>query len=272
MFQKYILQQDEISSWHKITVVPKPGEVSNLVATKPKNTFKTSKFNDTISLQINYRYFNDWRSHIIYYKQIKGYSHNQHINPSNNILYRNSNNAQSYYRGEKKPTNPEYCSLKEIEKKDRFIYSINAVSERSIDRSFLFAENSQSGFFSKKTTGSFNSLNNQINNITAQNQCAVQFAHKLNSLSSNIQSTGLANLPNKMVVDPNKNGLLNDTHRTQVFNSSFQNAGSTSSSFTQGSNNTDNTTLSHKNSHFSCFFSHYFTNNKLNQLIFLVGK
>ncbi len=233
--------QDEISSWHKLSL-NKPVEISNLLAGKPKNTFKGSKFNENINLQINYRYFNDWRSHIIYYKQIKGYSHNQHIHPgnNNNILYRNSNNQG--YNGKriemKSTAKPEYCSLTEIEKKDRFIYSINAVSERSIDRSFLFTENSQTGFFSKKSTASFNSLSSQLNNITAQNQCTVNFAQKLNSLSSIIgtsnSSTVLASLPNKMVVDSNRNVPLSETHRSQVFNGTYQNSSNNSSSFTPG--------------------------------------
>ena len=48
---------------------------------KPTKAFKKSIANtDSLgNTSINFRHFNDWRSHLIYFKLIKGYAHNQHL-------------------------------------------------------------------------------------------------------------------------------------------------------------------------------------------------
>lgn len=164
-----------------MTPAAKPPDTSNMPS-KPKNTLKHfNKFNDPSGLQINYRYFNDWRSHIIYYKQIKGYSHNQHLNAHMKL------NRSSLSNLKKSPSFLNDHTRSNIETKDKLVYSLNSVSERNLEKSFHI-EHTQSGIFSKKVSGSYNSVNSQINNITAQNQCAVQYANKLNNLNHFLSS------------------------------------------------------------------------------------
>lgn len=193
--------QEEVSAWSE---VDHPAKESSSLA-KPSKPKFLYRYHDNTNLQINYRYFNDWRSHIIYYKQIKGYSHNQHLNKPHHRLNGSNNKKPSDDSAPNKNkselrvvTDMKQTGLPYVESKTRLQpadtleninLTLNQVSERNMEKSFQYAAETQSGFFSKKSNGSMTNINSQLNNITAQNQCAVQFAHKLNNLNSILSNT-----------------------------------------------------------------------------------
>lgn len=247
--------QEEVSAWSE---VDHPAKESSSLA-KPSKPKFLYRYHDNTSLQINFRYFNDWRSHIIYYKQIKGYSHNQHLKnklhhrlnggnsnnkkPSDECNAANTNKSELRVVTDMKQTGLPYVEsktrLQPADTLENINLTLNQVSERNMEKSFQYANETQSGFFSKKSNGSFANINNQLNNITAQNQCAVQFAHKLNNLNSILSNTlhhqSITSVQNSLGTTTNQPLAAQATNAATAATKAFTSGSLNSSSFT-GSN------------------------------------
>ena len=66
--------QEEFGAWSDVSDLPPPKELSTQAKPSKSNPKVQIRTNDNSDQPNSYRYFNDWHSHIIYYKQIKGYS------------------------------------------------------------------------------------------------------------------------------------------------------------------------------------------------------
>ena len=148
-----------MSAWSEVDHAPK--EASSLAKPSKPNAKAQLRHHDTASVHINYRFFDDWRSHIIYYKQIKGYSHNQHLGRLNPRFKRSSEEAAA-------AAAPRQTGLPFVETRgarlqrgetlESVALTLGQVSERNMERSFQYAAETQSAFFAKKSSGSLTNI------------------------------------------------------------------------------------------------------------------
>lgn len=185
------VHQDDISSWHNFTIKPKqePSNLTKPIIKNPKNKI-FNKFDDNSNLNINYRYFNDWKSHSIYYKQIKGYSHNQDIAKICQSLNLPNEESQSDLAQIQRNIRlsgelfDKHSRLNELLNDNSRVYNTTSVADRTMERSFLVE--SQSGFFSKKNSTSLNNMSSTLSHIAAQNAPTVNFAHQRQNNLNNV--------------------------------------------------------------------------------------
>ena len=196
--------QDQITAWQDpANAVARIKESLTLIKPKNKKNKLFDPSND--SSFVSYRFFNDWRSHLIYYKQIKGYSHNLHLSKLAKTSHERYSSFDKGSSGE----------LVTAPVDNTRMYSNLMVP--SNEKSFYVTE-AQSGFFNPKNTA-LSSLNNQF---------AVQYVHKLNNLNNILSSTQIG--PN------NLNNLSKLTNSSGINNFN----GSNNSSMVINTNNANN--------------------------------
>ena len=181
--------QDQITAWQDpANAVTRIKESLTLIKPKTKKNKLFDPNND--SSFVSYRFFNDWRSHLIYYKQIKGYSHNLHLSK----LAKTSHERYSSFD---KGSSDLAAAPIDNNIKNSKMYS-NLMVPSNAEKSFYVSE-AQSGFFNPKNTA-LSSLNSQF---------AVQYVHKLNNLNNILSSTQIG--PNNLNLSKlaNSSGINN---------------------------------------------------------------
>ncbi len=161
--------------------------------------------NDSTSNNYGFRHFNDWKSHLIYFKLIKGYAHNQHI--VRKCCRVHANAAALNNTLEADPANPKINELFYAEHAN--VYENLTTKNKGGSFSDTRASIKSSQSIKKQQTAQLEKLSEH----------AIEFSSKMSNLERILNSTQLG--PNNLSIGPinNYTKIRDNGHLHHMYNS-----------------------------------------------------